>query len=77
MEIILLKLKKIVESVVCREITDQELTASWAELDLDSLSLIELLNEVEDEFNLKLDYNIFSEYNVTDINSMAKYLTSK
>jgi acyl carrier protein len=77
MEEVLLKLKPIVENVACKKLSDQDLDASWEELDLDSLSLVELLQDVEDEFNLRLDYNIFSQHKITTVRTMAKYLASK
>jgi acyl carrier protein len=77
MEETFLKLKSIVENIACKTLTEQELDAPWADLGLDSLSLVELLQNVEDEFNLTLDYNIFSQHKIATVNAMAKYLASK
>jgi acyl carrier protein len=77
MEEVLLKLKPIVENIACRKLSEQDLDAPWEALELDSLSLVELLRDIEDDFNLELDYDIFSKNKITSVNSMANYLASK
>ena len=71
------RVKQIVENIACRKLTDKDLDSSWIDLSLDSLSLVELLRDVEDEFKLELDYDIFTKENVTTINSLSAYLSSK
>lgn len=71
------RVKQIVENVACRKLTDQDLDAVWSDLELDSLSLVELLRDIEDEFDLELDYEIFTKENVTTVNSLSEYLSRK
>jgi acyl carrier protein len=68
------KLKIIFENEVGRKLEDQELNNTWEELDLDSLSMISVLRDVEDEFKIVLEYNIFKDHKINCINNLDAYL---
>ena len=68
------KLKIIFENEIGRKLEDQELNNTWEELDLDSLSMISVLRDVEDEFKIVLEYNIFKDHKINCINNLDAYL---
>jgi len=68
------KLKIIFENELGRTLEDQELNNTWEELDLDSLSMISVLRDVEDEFKIVLEYNIFKDHKINCINNLDAYL---
>jgi acyl carrier protein len=68
------KLKIIFEKELVRTLEDQELNNTWEELDLDSLSMISVLRDVEDEFKIVLEYNIFKDHKINCINNLDAYL---
>ena len=68
------KLKIIFEKELVRTLEDQELNNTWEELDLDSLSMISVLRDVEDEFKIVLEYNIFKDHKINCINDLDAYL---
>jgi acyl carrier protein len=70
------KLKIIFEKELVRTLEDQELNNTWEELDLDSLSMISVLRDVEDEFKIVLEYNIFKDQKINCINDLDKYLNT-
>jgi acyl carrier protein len=70
------KLKIIFEKELVRTLEDQELNNTWEELDLDSLSMISVLRDVEDEFKIVLEYNIFKDHKINCINDLDKYLNT-
>ena len=57
------KIKAIVEETAYQKISDTDLTKSWKDLDIDSLGLVQLMRDVEDEFSIELDYDIFKKVN--------------
>ena len=71
------KLKIIFENEIGRKLEDQELNNTWEELDLDSLSMISVLRDVEDEFKIVLEYNIFKDHKITCINDFSEYIDKK
>ena len=68
------KLKIIVEKESARSLEDDEISSTWEELDLDSLSMISVLRDVEDEFKIVLEYNIFKDHKINCINNLDAYL---
>jgi acyl carrier protein len=68
------KLKIIFEKELVRTLEDHELNNTWEELDLDSLSMISVLRDVEDEFKIVLEYNIFKDHKINCINNLDAYL---
>jgi acyl carrier protein len=68
------KLKIIFEKELVRTLEEQELNNTWEELDLDSLSMISVLRDVEDEFKIVLEYNIFKDHKINCINNLNEYL---
>ena len=71
------RLKIIVEKELVRNLENHEIESSWEELDLDSLSMISLLRDVEDEFNLNLEYNAFRDNKINCIRDFAEYVDKK
>jgi acyl carrier protein len=71
------KLKIIVENESARSLDDNEISSTWEELDLDSLSMISILRDVEDEFNIVLEYNILKDHKITCINDFSEYIDKK
>lgn len=71
------KLKIIVEKESARLLKETETSSTWEELDLDSLSMISILRDVEDEFNIVLEYNIFKDHKITCINDFSEYIDKK
>ena len=67
------KLIKILEAELCRQITSSDLTTSWEDLSIDSLGVIQLIREIEDEFILEIDINLFIK-NIRNINQLIQYI---
>jgi acyl carrier protein len=68
-------LKKIIENLECRSLDDSDLSKTWDDLNIDSLSQVQLLREVEDTFSLELDINLLDR--VRSIDKLAEYLDFK
>lgn len=71
------KLKTIVEKELVRSLENHEIESTWEELDLDSLSMVSLLRDIEDEFSLSLEYNIFKENKINCIREFADHIDKK
>jgi acyl carrier protein len=71
------RLKKLVENEIVRILEDHEIDSTWEQLDLDSLSMVSLLRDVEDEFSLNLEYNIFKDAKINCIRDFSEYLDTK
>jgi acyl carrier protein len=68
-------LTKIIEHLECRSLVESDLSKKWEDLDLDSLSQVQLLRDVEDEFGIELENNLLDS--VHTINELAEYLDFK
>jgi acyl carrier protein len=68
------RVKKIVEDTLCQPINESDLTKSWADLDVDSLGLVQLIRDVEDEFKTELEYDVFTNKKVTSPADLISYL---
>jgi acyl carrier protein len=71
------RLKTIVENETTRKLDDNEISSTWEELDLDSLSMISILRDIEDEFSITVEYKVFKDHKINCINDFAKYIEGK
>lgn len=68
------RMQTIVENEMARKLANNEIYSTWEELDLDSLSMLSILRDVEDEFTITVDYNIFKQHKISCINDFAEYI---
>ena len=71
------RLKTIVENETTRKLEDNEISSTWEELDLDSLSMISILRDIEDEFSITVEYKVFKDHKINCINDFAKCIEGK
>lgn len=68
------RLKTIVENELVRKLNDDETSSTWEELDLDSLSMVSILRDIEDDFAIEIEYSVFKNHKINCINDFVAYI---
>ncbi|MBU3178018.1 acyl carrier protein [Clostridium estertheticum] len=71
-------------NIICKVIEDASLgekieksTDLLNEVAIDSLQLINIILEIEDEFDVQFDFDEFNMDNLKSVDSLSKYINSK
>lgn len=67
-------IEKIFEIAFSKVSTDQEL---WESKILDSITIVELVVEIEDEFGIKIPFNEITVESFSTVEKMVQYIHSK
>lgn len=68
------RVQRIIDNIILRKSTIEDLNKTWEDLEIDSLDLVEVLRDVEDEFVITLEYNIFKDNKILTANDLVNYL---
>ena len=68
------RLKTIVENELVRKLNDNETSSTWEELDLDSLSMVSILRDIEDDFAIEIEYSVFKNHKINSIDDFVAYI---
>lgn len=71
------RVQSIIDNIILKKSTAEDLDKTWDELHIDSLDLIEILRDVEDEFVITLKYNIFKDNKILTVNDLINYLSKQ
>ena len=68
------RVQRIIDDVIFNKTTAEDLDKTWEDLGIDSLDLIDVLRNVEDEFSITLEYNVFKDSKILTVNDLINYL---
>jgi acyl carrier protein len=71
------RVQRIIDNIILRKSTAEDLNKTWEELDIDSLDLVEVLRDVEDEFVITLEYSIFKDNKILTVTDLINYLNKQ
>ena len=71
------RVQRIIDNIILRKSTAEDLDKTWDELQIDSLDLVEVLRDIEDEFVITLEYSIFKDNKILTVADLINYLSKQ
>ena len=71
------RVQRIIDNIILRKSTTEDLDKTWDELHIDSLDLVEVLRDIEDEFVITLEYSIFKDNKILTVADLINYLSKQ
>ena len=71
------RVQRVIDNIILRKSTVEDLDKTWDELEIDSLDLVEVLRDIEDEFVITLEYSIFKDNKILTVTDLINYLSKQ